>query len=122
MTIISDAISIDGNPEAAPLIKIQVCYGTSSRQFLQTLTVPKGTLLHDAILRSGLLEEYSEIDLSHCRVGIFGKLKTLETVVRDADRIEVYRRLIADPKDARRNRAIKTALGDDKLSSDKKIR
>ncbi|PUA19369.1 RnfH family protein [Glaciimonas sp. PCH181] len=122
MTIISDAVNIDDDAEIAPPIKIQVCYGTSSRQFLRALTVPKGISLHDAIFRSGLLEEYREIDLSQCRVGIFGKLKTPATVVRDGDRIEVYRGLIADPKDARRNRAIKTASEDDKLSLDKKTR
>ena len=65
------------------MIRIQVCYASPGVQALRQLSVPAGTLLHDGIKRSGLLEEMREIDLSCWRVGIFGKLKTLDTVLRD---------------------------------------
>nr|WP_238531410.1 RnfH family protein [Collimonas fungivorans] len=91
------------------LIQIQVCYASPGVQALKQLSVPAGTLLHDGIKRSGLLEEIREIDLSCWRVGIYGKLKTLDTVLRDQDRVEIYRPLIADPMESRRKRADKKA-------------
>ena len=91
------------------LIRIQVCYASPGVQAIKQLSVPAGTLLHDGIKRSGLLEEIREIDLSCWRVGIYGKLKTLDTVLRDQDRIEIYRPLIADPMESRRKRADKKA-------------
>ncbi|MEO6921200.1 MAG: RnfH family protein [Collimonas sp.] len=91
------------------MIQIQVCYATPAIQALKKLSVPAGTLLHDGIKRSGLLEQMREIDLSCWRVGIYGKLKTLDTVLRDQDRIEIYRPLIADPMESRRKRADKKA-------------
>lgn len=90
-------------------IQIQVCYASPGVQALKQLSVPAGTLLHDGIRRSGLLEEIREIDLSCWRVGIYGKLKTLDTVLRDQDRVEIYRPLIADPMESRRKRADKKA-------------
>lgn len=123
MTNISKEVSVESAAEAAAAsIRIQVCYATPASQPIRELTVPQGTLLHDAIKRSGLLEEYKEIDLSCCRVGIFGKLKTLDTVVRDRDRIEIYRGLSADPMDSRRKRAIRIAKEEAKLAADKKAR
>ncbi|WP_211470474.1 RnfH family protein [Collimonas humicola] len=101
--------SATGAASDAGLIRIQVCYATPSIQALKELSVPAGTLLHDGIKRSGLLEEIREIDLSCWRVGIYGKLKTLDTVLRDRDRIEIYRPLIADPMESRRKRADKKA-------------
>lgn len=98
---------IDADAESS--MRIQICYATPNIQVLRELSVPAGTLLHDAIKRSGLLEEMREIDLSRWRVGIFGKLKTLDTVLRDRDRIEIYRPLIADPMESRRKRANKKA-------------
>ena len=105
-TVNAPAASEKTDPTVA-LIRIQVCYGMPASQTIRTLSVPQGTLLHDAIILSGLLNEYREIDLNLCRVGIFGKLKTLDTVVRESDRIEIYRSLIADPKESRRKRADK---------------
>ena len=122
MTTISKEVSADSTTESAGAIRIQVCYGTPDSQPIRTLTVQRGTLLHAAIKLSGLLEECKEIDLSCCRVGIFGKLKTLDTVVRDGDRIEIYRGLTADPMDSRRKRAIKIAKEEAKLAAEKKAR
>ncbi len=100
-------VNIDESAALGMLIRIQVCHATPERQVLRELDVPVGTSLHDGIKRSGLLEEMHEIDLSCWRVGIYGKLKTLGTVLRDRDRIEIYRPLIADPMESRRKRADK---------------
>ncbi|MFC7517477.1 RnfH family protein [Herbaspirillum sp. GCM10030257] len=88
-------------------LRIQVCYAKPEWQFLRELSVVPGTTIRDAIQVSGLLEEAPEIDLSTARVGVYGKLKELDALLREHDRVEVYRPLIADPKDARRRRAIK---------------
>ena len=64
-----------------------------------------GATVQDAVRQSAVLEEAGGIDLADCRLGIYGKLKTLDTVLREGDRVEIYRPLMADPKDARRRRA-----------------
>jgi hypothetical protein len=88
-------------------VQVQICYARPGFVFLRDLAVPEGTILQAAIERSGLLAELPEIDLTASRVGIFGKSRPLETVLRDGDRVEVYRPLIADPKESRRKRAMK---------------
>jgi putative ubiquitin-RnfH superfamily antitoxin RatB of RatAB toxin-antitoxin module len=93
--------------ESAHAIHVQICYATPTEQVLQDLTVPAGTTVQAAILRSGILRNDSGIDLTVSRVGIYGKLKPLDTVLRDRDRVEIYRPLVADPKDSRRQRAVK---------------
>lgn len=90
-------------------ISVQVCYATPVRQFLRELTVAEGTTLHEAIRRSGVLDEAPEIDLSVLQVGVFGKRRKLDEVLRNGDRVEIYQPLIADPKDSRRRRADKKA-------------
>jgi putative ubiquitin-RnfH superfamily antitoxin RatB of RatAB toxin-antitoxin module len=90
--------------EAAKLT-VEVCYASPAAQFLRRLQVPAGSTLHQAISLSGVLEEIPEIDLSVLKVGIHNRLQTLDTVLRDGDRVEIYRPLLADPKDARRRRA-----------------
>ncbi|HYD81421.1 MAG TPA: RnfH family protein [Paucimonas sp.] len=90
-------------------LHVQVCYARPEAQFLRDLIVPAGTTLGQAIVQSGLLQARPEIDLQACRVGIYGKLKELDTVLREHDRVEIYRPLIADPKEARRKRAEKKA-------------
>ena len=87
-------------------ITVQVCYINPPREFLRTLCLPEGATLLQAITLSGLLEDAPEIDLLHCRVGIYSVLKTLDTVLRDQDRVEVYRDLLIDPMAARRRRAL----------------
>lgn len=87
--------------------RVQVCYAMPDSQLLLDLTVPPGSTVFDAIRDSGILEICRDIDLSVLRVGIHGKLKTLDTQVRSGDRIEIYRPLLADPKDARRSRSVK---------------
>lgn len=86
-------------------ISVQICYALPDRQILLDLKVEGGTTLYQAVKQGNFLHTLPEIDLSTSRVGIHGKLKTLDTVLRDGDRIEIYRPLVADPKDARRARA-----------------
>lgn len=84
--------------------EVIVVYAKADRQWQQSVTLVPGLTIEQAVLRSGLMEELPEIDFSALRVGIFGKLKPLDTILRDQDRIEIYRPLIADPKESRRQR------------------
>lgn len=93
--------------ETGALLHIQLCYARPDRQFLLDMEVVQGTTLEQAISQSGILMMAPEIDLASCKTGIYGKVKTLDTLLRERDRIEIYRSLIADPKDARRRRAVK---------------
>lgn len=95
--------------DAPSTMTIQICYARADRQFLLTQSVAAGTTIQQAIQDSDLVRQAPEIDISVWRVGIFGKLKTLDTVLREHDRVEIYRPLIADPKDSRRRRAHKDA-------------
>ena len=91
---------------AAELINVQVCYASDAVQFLRALKVPAGATLEQAIAASGVLDEVPVIDLATMPVGIYGKKNTLDTVLREHDRVEIYRPLIADPKNARRRRKV----------------
>jgi putative ubiquitin-RnfH superfamily antitoxin RatB of RatAB toxin-antitoxin module len=93
----------------AERIKISVCYAPGPVPLLRALEVDEGTTIGQAIEISGVLQDAPEINLVTMPVGIYGKKKTLDTVVRPRDRIEIYRPLIADPKDARRRRAKKVS-------------
>jgi putative ubiquitin-RnfH superfamily antitoxin RatB of RatAB toxin-antitoxin module len=86
-------------------IEVQVCYALPDSNFLRSLSVPAGTTIEQAVMRSGLLQEVPGIDLTVNMVGIYGKKKPLDTSLREHDRVEVYRPLQADPKEARRRRA-----------------
>ncbi|MBV8635955.1 MAG: RnfH family protein [Burkholderiaceae bacterium] len=92
---------------AEAVLHVQVCYATPERQWLLALEVMPGTTLHQAIGACGILAEAPEIDLSVWKVGIFGKQKPLDTVLREHDRVEIYRPLTADPMESRRRRAVK---------------
>ena len=87
---------------------IEVIYALPEEQQLFTLDVEQGTTVEQAIKLSGILEKYPELDLDINKVGIFGKVTKKDEVLRDKDRIEIYRPLIADPKESRRKRAEKT--------------
>jgi putative ubiquitin-RnfH superfamily antitoxin RatB of RatAB toxin-antitoxin module len=86
-------------------ITIEVAYAAARSQTILRLRVKSGTTVGEAIKRSGMLEQFPEIDLGLNKVGIFGKLARTDTMLRDRDRVEIYRALIADPKEARRRRA-----------------
>lgn len=93
----------------AELIHVQVCHATDSGVFLRDLAVEQGTTIEQAIVLSGVLEAIAGIDLAVQPVGLYGKKRPLETVLRERDRIEIYRPLVADPKESRRRRADKKA-------------
>jgi putative ubiquitin-RnfH superfamily antitoxin RatB of RatAB toxin-antitoxin module len=93
----------------ADALRVQVCYATPARDILLALEVEQGTTIEQAIVRSGILAQVPGIDLSVQPVGIYSKKKTLDTVLREHDRIEIYRPLLADPKETRRKRADKKA-------------
>ena len=86
-------------------INIEAVYALPDEQTLFRQSVPEGATVAEAIKFCGILEKYPEIDLAANKLGIFGKLAKPDTVLRDKDRIEIYRPLIADPKEVRRKRA-----------------
>ena len=86
-------------------IGIEVVYALAGEQTLFKHVVPAGTTVEQAIRVCGVLEKYPRIDLAANKLGVFGKLAKADTVLRDRDRIEIYRPLIADPKEVRRRRA-----------------
>ncbi|RXZ38423.1 RnfH family protein [Oxalobacteraceae bacterium CAVE-383] len=94
---------------AEPEIHVQLCYAEPALQILRELSVAPGTTLQEAIIQSGVLREVDAIDLAACQVGIYGKLKAPDTVLREHDRIEIYRPLRADPMETRRRRAAHNA-------------
>lgn len=89
------------------LLHIQVCYAEAERQYLYELQVPPGTTLADAVGRCAVNAHLQDGKLENHSVGIYGKLKAPDTVLRERDRVEIYRPLQADPKEARRRRAEK---------------
>ena len=86
-------------------INIEVVYALPGEQTLLKKAVPAGSTVMEGIQASGLLEKYPELDLAAHKLGIFGKLTKADAVLREMDRIESYRPLIADPKEVRRRRA-----------------
>lgn len=86
-------------------IKVEVAYARPDVQVIIPVVVEEEATIRDAIVRSGLLERFPEVELDSAKVGIFGKLSKLDSVVRARDRIEIYRPLIADPKEVRKQRA-----------------
>ena len=87
-------------------INVEVCYALRDRQESVSLKLPAGSTVQKAVEASGLLQRHPEIDLAKTnKLGVFAKLVKGDTVLRDKDRVEIYRPLIADPKEVRRKRA-----------------
>ena len=95
----------DTNDNLKDSITIELIYALPNEQTLLTISVKEGTTIEEAIYQSGILEKYPEISLSEMKVGIFSKVTPLSEKLRDRDRIEIYRPLIADPKEMRRKKA-----------------
>jgi uncharacterized protein len=89
----------------ADSINVQVVYAMPDWQDLVSVTLPAGATVQHAIEISGLLPRYPEIDPANGRFGVFSRISKLDTVLRDHDRVEIYRPLIANPKEVRRQRA-----------------
>jgi len=92
-------------------VQVYVAYAAAQREFIHPMRVEPGTTVGQAIERSGVLADFPEINLVTQPVGIYGKKTTLDTVLRERDRVEIYRPLVADPKDSRRRRAAKKQAG-----------
>jgi uncharacterized protein len=86
---------------------VEVAYALEKKQTLLELEVDEGTTLKQAIDLSGIIDIYPQINLTKDKTGIFGKIAKLDTVLREKDRVEIYRPLIADPKQVRKERAAK---------------
>ena len=86
-------------------ILVEVTYATPQKQLIIPVNVNEGITVSEAIELSGIKKEFPEINLDSDPVGIFGKHTTLDHVLREKDRVEIYRPLIADPKEIRRQRA-----------------
>lgn len=91
--------------ENADKIVVEVAYARPDVQVIIPVEVALGTTAEQAVRQSGVLERFPEIDLGANKVGIFGKLGKLDQVLREKDRVEIYRKLIADPKEIRKQRA-----------------
>lgn len=86
---------------------VEVAYAKPDQQVIFQVDCPVGTHVEQAIKLSGVLTQFPEIDLSHAKVGIFSKKASLDTTLRQGDRVEIYRPLQIDPKQARLLRAQK---------------
>ena len=95
-------------PESEKII-VEVVYAYPERYFLKKLTLDAPTSVQNVILQSGVLEKYTEIDLRHNKIGIFSRPAKLTDTVINGDRIEIYRPLLADPKEIRRRKAAEQA-------------
>ena len=84
---------------------VEVAYALEKKQTLLELEVDEGTTLKQAVELSGIIDAYPQIDLTKDKTGIFGKIAKLDRVLREKDRVEIYRPLIADPKQVRKERA-----------------
>ena len=91
--------------EADPQLDVEVVYARPDTQEIIPVRVPRGATIRATIERSRILERCAEIDLAVNRVGIFGALRELGDTVQDGDRVEIYRPLQVDPKEARRRKA-----------------
>ena len=89
----------------AETIAIEVVYALPEKQEVVAVHLPAGGTVAQAIEASGLLGKHPEIDLAKNKLGIFSKLAKQDTALRDRDRVEIYRPLIADPKEVRKQRA-----------------
>lgn len=86
-------------------INVEVAYALPEKQVIRAVNVDAGTTLGAAIVQSGIMMDFPDLELEDAKVGIFGKVATMTTVLSNGDRVEIYRPLIADPKEVRRKRA-----------------
>jgi putative ubiquitin-RnfH superfamily antitoxin RatB of RatAB toxin-antitoxin module len=91
--------------DRADTITVEVAHARPERQLILVAEIDAGATLEQAIRASGILEQFPDIDLAINKVGVFGKLGKLSDTLLDGDRVEIYRPLIADPKEVRKQRA-----------------
>lgn len=97
------------------MIKVEVAYALPEKQMIVPLSVKKGTTMYEAVVQSGISSKFEGLDIDSVPMGIFGKAerKPKERELLDGDRVEIYRALIADPKEVRKKRAAKKAAEGD---------
>jgi len=94
----------EGTEEQVTQMKVEVAFAREDKQQILELMVNQGTTLEQAVEQSGILTLFPEIDLNVNKIGIFGKLGKKTAELKEGDRVEIYRPLIADPKEVRRKR------------------
>jgi len=87
------------------LLSIEVVYALPQKQEMFTVKLPEGATVREAVETCGILQKYPEIDLAKNKLGVFAKLTKPDAPLRNRDRVEIYRPLIADPKEVRKQRA-----------------
>ena len=95
-------------------INIEIAYALPERYYLKSFQFDEGITVQTAIMQSGILSQFPEIDLSTNKIGVFSRPIKLTDVLKEGDRIEIYRPLLADPKEIRRKRAAEQAAAKDK--------
>jgi putative ubiquitin-RnfH superfamily antitoxin RatB of RatAB toxin-antitoxin module len=85
---------------------VEIAYATPARQVIIPVEIEPGTTATQAIALSAMVEQFPELDLTRATIGIFGQVCPLNTLLKQGDRVEIYRPLLCDPKQARRNRAL----------------
>ncbi len=90
-------------------IRVEVAYALPEKQFLRQISLPTGSTVEQAIIASGLLTLRTDIDLKKNKVGIYSRSVKLTDEVHEGDRVEIYRPLLVDPKELRRQRAERSA-------------
>ncbi|MCK5828928.1 MAG: RnfH family protein [Methylococcales bacterium] len=88
-------------------MEVEVAFASSNEQVCISIKVEDSVTVNEAIVKSGITDQFTEIDLVKMKVGIFGKICNLDTILEEGDRVEIYRFLLHNPMDARRNRALK---------------
>ena len=91
--------------DASAMLRVEVVYARADIQVVETVELPAGATVREAIAASNLAGRFPEIDLARAAVGIFGRRVKLTDAVKNGDRVEIYRPLKVDPKEARRRRA-----------------
>ena len=105
------------------MITVEVVYALPEEQTLLSFSAKAGVSVKNAILQSGILEHYPQLDIDNMDVGLFGKRTEMKIALRDKDRVEIYRPLLADPKEIRKRRAAegkKMGKGGGDLTTSKK--
>lgn len=91
--------------EAPESVFVEVVYGTPSRQSVITVSLPAGSTVADAIAQCGMERQFPDMEIDPGRIGIYGRKVPMDQPLKPGDRVEIYRPLLADPKDVRRARA-----------------
>jgi len=98
---------------ADALIDVEVAYALPEKQKIVALQVAKGTTAQEAMIQSGIAEQFSGLDLESAKIGVFGKAIKPAQVLAAGDRVEIYRPLLIDPKESRKERAAKAKTNKD---------